>query len=250
MKIENRVCFGTMQASKFRPAIAGALVFLMAFAFAVEDAFKLAKGGKEGDSRKYEINASIDIMGDKLKVYQKYKVTLKKLGSDGTYVEESQALEGKIEFQGNESPMPAGGKDTVTYDKRGRVTKEEKAASSEEGDDEGTRLSQLGMFYYPEEDVKVGSKWEIKVDGKESRKTVDTKHSFEVLGKATVGGIETAKIKFYATEAKGSAPAEMSGTIWVDLKTGDLVKQEATFKGVPLSGMAVDGSFSMNVEGL
>jgi len=222
----------------------------MAFAFAVEDAFKLAKAGKEGDSRKYEVNAYIDIMGDKLKVYQKYKVTLKKLNSDGSYIEESQALEGKIEFQGNESAMPSGSKDTITYDKRGRVTKEDKGATSEEGDDEGARLTQLGMFYFPEEDVKVGSKWEIKIDGKESRKTVDTKHSFEVISKATVGGMDTAKIKFTATEAKGAAPAEMSGTIWIELKSGDLVKQEASFKGVPLSGMAVDGNFTMNVEGL
>lgn len=216
-------------------------------ALAVQDAVTLKRAPKVGETIKYHIKAELEIpqMGAaEMNATISEKVT--KVSENGEYVIESSMAEGKVSFPGGEMDIPEQGATTTTFNALGAVL----SLKDPSGDPNAMRLANLQSITFPTTALKVGDTWSTSTK-KDDKGSVDGKGDYKVEALEKVGEFDTMKISGTFKETGGEAPASSTGTFWVNVKDGTLVKLMGNIKNAPYPQVGpLDAKVTMTREGV
>ncbi len=216
---------------------------------AAQEEYTLKLQVKEGDVFKYRFTMEITF-GDQSAVFT-MNLTNKviKVESNGDIVFEGSSSDGMVKFGEQEMPVPASPPTRTTFKPNGTPTKVEGGRNPESE----MRMARLNSLLFPDKAVKIGDKWNGELKGEGNLPTL--KAEYELVAKEKVGDIEALKIKFNIQEVAAQSgesstmntPTTMSGFIWIDPKTGMLVRMNGSVKGMPAEGapMPLDGTLTM-----
>ena len=224
---------------------AGALLAVAALAVAAQDGWTLKRAPKEGEELKFRMKASIDFQGTDFSFAALIKEKVLRVEADGTYTVESDQLEGKASFAGQEVDVPSQGATISVYKPAGDVVEIRGADTSASA----YRMANLNNIYYPEKPIKVGESWtkEIKADTKTG--ALDATATYKLLAEEKVGSHDTLKIEAKVTE-KGNDGASAEFTAWLSKTDFGIVKMTGDWKNAPLAGAPgpVNAKVEMNRE--
>lgn len=205
----------------------------------------LKRTAKTGEVFKYKLTGNMEVMGQAVGLTAIVINKTTKVEANGDYTVESSQAEGKINFNGSEMDLPSAGSTTTTFKADGTVL-DVKGEGVEMG---GYRMANLMTAIVPEKTVKVGDTWTSEVKGDPKKSTVDVKGTYKFESVEKTDGGEAAKITYELKEVGGEAPATVSGTAWIEVKTGNMVKVSSSWKDVPVPGAptAVSGKMEMTL---
>ena len=95
------------------------------------------------------------------------------------------------------------------------------------------RLANMTSIVVPDTPVKVGSKWEQEIKASPRIDNIGGKATFSVVAAEVVAGVEKLVIEMKYTEVGGDTQATSEGRVWIDVRTGSLVKLTATLRNAP-----------------
>ena len=98
---------------------------------------------------------------------------------------------------------------------------------------------------YPDKPVKIGDTWTSTVTADDKKGTVAGTTTYKVDSLEKIGSHDTVKIKVTYKETAGDSPASTDGFVWIDTKDGSMVKATSTWTNVPMSGMTIGGTFTL-----
>ena len=196
-----------------------------------QDAFKLLRVAKEGDTTKYKISASMQIQGSDVQYSASVAEKVTKVDEKGNYTVESTVSDGKIKFGDQEMPTGDAGSTTVS---KTTPTGELIEVTGEGVDDPALRRSQLTQVVVPADEVKPGFKWSHESKAEKMNGNTAGKANYEIIGTEKVGSEDAIAIKFDFTETSGADPASSEGKVWISPKDGSMIKLEAQLKKAPI----------------
>jgi hypothetical protein len=229
-----------------RISIAAGLALLGAAALAVAGLqdYSLKRTPKEGETTKYKMVGTMEVLGQQVTLTATVLNKVLKVDNEVYSVESSQ-VDGKINFGGNEMELPNMGSTTTKYKADGTVL-EVQGEGVEMG---GYRMANLLSAIMPAKNVKVGDTWtsEVKADAKKG--TVDVKGTYKFDSVEKCEGHDAAKITYEMKESNSETPAVVTGTVWIELKSGNMVKVDNAWKDVPVPGAPgpVSGKFTLTL---
>jgi hypothetical protein len=217
---------------------------------AAQEEYTLKLQVKEGDTFKYRFTMEMTFGDTSAIVTMNITNKVVKVDADGNVVMESSSSDGMVKFGDQEMPIPASPATKTTFKPNGMPVKVEGGTDSANA----LRMARLNNHFFPDKAVKVGDKWSAEMKGEGNLPPL--KGEYELVAKEKVGDIDTLKIKFtiqeVANKKEGDAPnmldnANISGHVWIDPKTGMLVRMNAKVKGMPAEGapMPLDGTITM-----
>jgi hypothetical protein len=222
---------------KYALGVAVAMAFsLFVVALGLTQGVKIVWKPKVGDTTKYRLNVAMT--GDaslgfgKLEVGITVTEKVKEIKDDGKVVQESTQSEFSVKVDGQD--LGAGGDIPgmtviTTFYPDGRIF-------SIEGGEAGTptRLSEASVFVYPgpDKEFREGESWTSKRPGDAQRGTRAAEATYTYLGTEKVGKWDTYKISYKYRETEGENPMEVTGTTWVAVDNGYLVKGEYELSNV------------------
>jgi hypothetical protein len=213
----------------------------MSLSAALSQEYTLKLNVKEGDTFKYRSSMDIDFGGQS--VLATVTITLKvlKVEENGNIQMESASGETVIKFDDQEMPQPAPPATRITYKPNGEIVKMESA--------QGMLPSNIGNVAFPDKPVKLGDKWSHTIKGQNGVPDIET--TYELIGAEKIAESEALKMKVSAraANAKEGEGFSSSGHIWIDPKTGMLIKSELQLKGwqVEDAPMPIDGTLKMEL---
>lgn len=201
---------------------------------AVQDAVVLKRVAKVGDSMTYKMVVEADFSGTTLIVNGKTIEKVIKIEDNGNIHTESKQTDMKIKIGDDEMDAPEEGATIYINKPTGEVVE----LKGDGIDASYYRMANITVFRIPDEALKPGMKWshEFKADSKTG--AASAKADYEVLGFEKVGSWDAVKVKHVFRETEGSEPAKSTGTIWINVKDGSLLKVDAKQEKVPIPGMA------------
>src|SRR5262249_10491871 len=125
-----------------------------------------------------------------------------------------------------------GGPSTTTYTNLGEVTD----IKSDQSDPNMYRMAHLQSLPFSAKAVNVGDPWTFDYK-KDDKGSVDAKGTYKVEARETINGHDTLKIHEILKESITDSPASSDMMVWIDVKTGDLVKVTGTWTNAPLPGI-------------
>jgi hypothetical protein len=214
---------------------------LMSLSAALSQEYTLKLNVKEGDTFKYRMSMGIDFGGQSVLVTTTVTNKVLKVEENGNIQMESASSELIVKFGDQEMPQPASPATKITFKPNGEVVKMESA--------QGPLPSNMGSAVFPDKPVKAGDKWSHTVKGQNGAPDIET--TYELIGSEKVADSEALKMKVSAraTNAKEGEGFSGSGHIWIDPKTGMLIKSEMQLKGWQVEGapMPIDGTMKMEL---
>ncbi len=214
----------------------GAVVAL-AFSFcvvalAVGQGVRLVWKPKAGDTQKYRLNVSMTgdpaVLGfGKLELSITTTEKIKEVKEDGKVVQESTQSEFSVKVDGQDlgggGEMPAVSVTTIFYPD-GRIF-------AIEGDPTAgppPRVAESMVFLYPgpEKEFRVGESWTHKRGGDAQRGTRASETTYTYLGQEKVDRWDAYKVAFKFRETEGENAMEVTGTVWLGVENGYVVKGE------------------------
>ncbi|MBC8137568.1 MAG: DUF5117 domain-containing protein, partial [Fibrella sp.] len=209
-------------------------------AFAAADKFYLVYRAQAGQVKKTKEDATIkfEVGGQTITMDYKgtSKVTFSKVSPSGEVTLEDKTESEEFTINGMKRPQEAANEDTsaVTVKPNGEIIgyKEEKKDSEEDDDNLGIRLQAASTPIFPAKTVGAGDKWSHDYKANAELGTRDAHADFELVGFEKVAGINTAKIKLTYAES-GSDAITMKGVVYVDVATGDPVRDDFEATGIP-----------------
>lgn len=209
-----------------------------------QEEYTLKLQPKEGDTFKYRFTMELTFGEQSAVVTMNISSKVIKVDADGNIVIESGSSDGMVKFGEQEMPIPPSPATRTTFKPNGMPVKVEGGNNP----DVSLRMARLNAQFFPDKPVKIGDKWDAELKGEGSAPPL--KANFELVAKEKVGDIETLKIKFTIQEigekVEGGA-ATLTGHLWIDPKTGMLVRMNGSVKGMPAEGapMPLDGTLTM-----
>jgi len=214
---------------------------LMSLSAALSQEYTLKLNVKEGDTFKYRMTMEIDFGGQLVFVTTTVTNKVLKVEENGNIQMESGSSELVVKFGDQEMPQPASPATKITFKPNGEVVKMESAR--------GPLPSNIGGAVFPDKPVKSGDKWNHTIKGQNGAPDIET--TYELIGAEKVADSEALKMKVSAraTNAKEGEGFSSSGHIWIDPKTGMLIKSETQLKGWQVEGapMPIDGTMKMEL---
>jgi len=214
---------------------------LLSLSAAIAQEYTLKLNVKEGDTFKYRSSMDIDFGGQPVFVTTTVTNKVVKVEENGNIQMESASSELIIKFGDQEVPQPASPPTKITYKPNGEVVKMESA--------QGPLPSNLGNVAFPDKPVKLGDKWSHPIKGQNGVPDIET--TYELIGTEKIAESEALKMKVSAraTNAKEGEGFSSSGHIWIDPRTGMLIKSELQLKGWQVEGvpMPIDGTLKMEL---
>ncbi|BCW96044.1 MAG: DUF6263 family protein [Fimbriimonadales bacterium] len=214
---------------------------LMSLNAATSQEYTLKLNVKEGDTFKYRMTMEIDFGGQNLLATTTVTNKVLKVEENGNVEVESASGELIIKFGDQEMPQPAPPATKMTYKPNGEIAKMENA--------QGPLPTNASSTFFPDKPVKVGDKWSNTTKGQNGSPDIET--TYELVGTEKVADIESVKVKVSvrAVNAKEGEGFSGSGHVWIDPKTGMLVKSEMQIKGWQVEGapMPIDGTLKMEL---
>ncbi|MBS1714037.1 MAG: zinc-dependent metalloprotease [Armatimonadetes bacterium] len=220
------------------------LLFLVASLPAVaqaQDKTLLTVKGKEGSFGRYksETTVTFDAGGKKLTIVAKdvTKVTVTKVESNGNVTFEHKEESSETTIDGEKLPSDGKSSTTVTVLRPDGTLVSMKTDGDEPDDDHlDVRLGVAHNPVFSPKPVGVGEKWKTsyKADGTLGTKAAEAE--FEYLANEDAGGVKCAKIRMAYKETGSGTLISNKATLWVELASGDVVKEESDYDGIPLPG--------------
>ncbi len=211
-------------------------------AFAAADKFYLVYRAQAGQVKKIKEEATIKFTTEGQAITMDYKgtskVTYSKVSPDGEVTLEDKTESEEYTVNGNKAPQEEPNEDTsaVTLKPNGEIaafTEDKKDKDSEMPDDHlGVRLQAASTPIFPAKTVGPGDKWSHDYKANAEMGTRDAHADFELVGFEKIGGANTAKIKMTYAES-GSDPITAKGVVYVDVATGDPVRDDFEANGLP-----------------
>jgi hypothetical protein len=196
---------------------------------------------KEGNTFKYRSSMDIDFGGQSVLATTTITNKVLKVEESGNVQMESASAEMVIKFGDQEMPQPAPPATKMTFKPNGEVVKMESAP--------GPLPSNIGNVAFPDKPVKLGDKWSHTIKGQNGVPDIET--TYELIGTEKIAESEALKMKVSAraANAKEGEGFSSSGLIWIDPKTGMLIKSELQLKGWQVEGapMPIDGTLKMEL---
>lgn len=208
-----------------------AIAVLAAIAVA-QDGFKLRRTPKVGDEVVMKLSAEVDVMGMNATFNAKVKEKVTKVDENGDYTIESSQSEGKIKFGDQEMDAPDGGTTTTKYSANGAILE----IKGEDVGEDAIRLANMNAWQFEPKSYKTGDVIEYETKAAATSGGVASKTRIVVGEVEKIGAWDAVKLTYTFKETTGEAPAESSGTAWLDAKTGSLIKAEGEYKNAPFPG--------------
>lgn len=205
---------------------------------------KLERKVKSGDVHKGTLSFEADFNGQLVAATADTKSTIKEIKDDGTVVMHETFESMTMTVDGNEMGHADGRNDMVTYDKWGRVVN----VASQSDNSMPPRVAHLVTFVYPENPVDIGDSWEKVTQANDSNKLPKTTFKGTVEAFEEYKGIKVAKVKYSIAEEFHTAPATLTGTAWINIENGRMVKAEADIKNFPGAPMPVDAKMKFEAK--
>lgn len=213
---------------------------------------------KVGDKSKHSMKIMSEFSGTDFEVNMVLSNEVKKVTAKEIVTHETMG-DFKI-FMGGQ-PMDAmggpSGDDMVmeptvmTRDPRGMILSiEAPAAPGMDGQDDGgmmKRFMRMNSFQYPANPVNVGDEWKIEHAAIPAEGIAAARSVFTYKGQEVVNKIPVYKIEFAFSELTGSAPMGATGTLWLRMTDGELVRLTAAAVNMQMGPMTSDGSLEMNL---
>lgn len=226
--------------------IAGISAILIATTAFAQDGVKLKFTAKKDEVVKIRLKGTVDFGGMQISVTMLQKETTVSVGEDGTVTSQTEMIDGKIEMAGNEMEMPASPAFRIVRKANGDL----KEVQGEASDATTYRGQILNSFFFPDDAVKVGSKWTKKYPANKDTGALAVTGTYEILGEEQILGKDCFKIKAKNIETEGDAPAAVEGTYWMAKDNSGLYKANVKWINYPLA-MApapLNGEFAMTRE--
>jgi hypothetical protein len=211
--------------------IAGISAILIATTAFAQDGVKLKFTAKKDEVVKMRLKGTVDFGGMTISVSMLQKEKVVAIGEDGTVTTENEVVDGKIEMAGNEMEMPASPVFRTVRTASGDL----KEIQGEAADATTYRGQIVSNFFFPEEAVKVGSKWTKKIAANKDTGGLAVTGTYEVLSEEQVLGKDCFKIKAKNIETEGDSPAAVEGTYWMAKDNSGLYKATMKWINYPLA---------------
>lgn len=219
-----------------------AIAAAMAVAGVAPQPVTLKRNAKVGETNVYHMTMVLFTQGLEVNVTYVSSEEVIKVGSDGSYTSVLKQTDQVAEVGG--TPVGGGedGEGILTYAADGEVTKIE----SDQLDNDGYRRTNLMNIIWPPKPVDVGSKWESTLKADPGKIPYDIVKTFRILAREEQMGRDTFKVKTTVVEKGGQASGE--ATLWIEVKTGVLVKAVGELTNAPMPGGMMDATFTAELQ--
>ncbi len=222
------------------------LVTTLVASFALaQDTVQLKRVAKEGDTAKYGLKLAAQLNGQDINFAATVMDKVTKVHEDGSITVSSEQKDATLEYGGQTTQVPpgVGAETTTTFAADGHIM----TIETDTPDDSIYRMGNIQTFLWPKDPVGVGNKWESDIKGAKGKSEIDVHCTYEVTAKETVGKHDCFKVAFESKELSGDEPASSKGTVWIDIKSGLMVKMDTQWTNAPISGFVISGKASMSL---
>ena len=210
-----------------------ALAALSLTALAIRQGIVIKRVAKAGDVVKLRIKASFDAGGQDASFSGLITQKVTKVTDSGEFTILSTTSDTKVDIGGNEQASDQSDQsETTVYKETGEVV----STTGTVSDPDMMRRANLQTIRFPATPIQAGDTWTAETK-KSNDGSVAAKASYKVEAREAVGDFDTFRIHASTKETEGDDPSTMEGTFWVDVKSGTLVKADATWTNAPLPGM-------------
>lgn len=225
----------------------GALLILLALLVGAsanaQEKVQLLHKAQKGQRMTYQLegNFAMEVAGNKVTFEMKltYQDTIRDIAATGEITRERVLEEMEVTVNGQKMPVPEEankGKQVVVMKPDGTIVSVEleEVENEKRYREQQWRMAQPFALIYPAQPVGVGDKWSYEYKEDEEKGIVAAVTEYEVLGFEKVKGIETVKLKLdYQETGSDKGKMSVSGEVWVEKASGDLVTAEVKMEGVP-----------------
>lgn len=198
---------------------------------------------------KMEVNAS-GIEGPsgagELKISSTLTRTIKELLENGNVNLEEAQTDLSIVFDGQDLTEMVGARSFTTTMKvaPNGETLEKKSDTPEQTDN--PRLENATAFVYPSGPIAIGGTWTREKPADATKNVPSTVTTFTLKAIEDVDKFKTYKIDIEFKEGEGSNPMSATGTVWINVADGELVKGNYTIKAVEFApGIIADATSTL-----
>lgn len=212
----------------------------------LQDEFTVKWAPKVGNVYKYKVDVTAKgLQGPAGEGEAKFGAnltrTILEVKSDGNIVVEEKQTDFTLSFDGQDmsAMMPIESiTEKITATPLGSVVER---VSDADPSMNNPRLSNAQVFVFPGKPLKVGETWVRETAADSSLGLFPTKTTFTFQGTEMVGQWNCFKVTFEFAESDASANMEGTGTAWLSIEDGELVKGESKFKNVEFGpGLTAD----------
>lgn len=184
---------------------------------------------KAGDVTKYKITTKAQIMGQEMNFGATLTSKVLEVTSEKVVVEETQSeINLKVGDQDMSSMMPPSITSTNTMKPDGTII--ERKSEMEGGDN--ARMEAAMEARLPNKVIEKGGTWTIERKANAEKKLPASTSTYTYVDDEKVGKYDTWKVTFVFKETEGSAPMEVTGTLWINQGNGEPVKAVYKMKNV------------------
>lgn len=241
-------------------ATAAFLLLVSASTAVAQDASKvvLQIKGEVGQKARYSSssNISLNFSGQSLNIVEESssESVVKEVGEDGSVLFEQKTLSTKTTMNGEEIP-DEGGDDSVRRLRlapNGAILGFEDTGADSEDPNNGISIRILFAtnLMFKDEPVGPGDTWSFDIAGNDALGSKNAKASFKFEEFGELRGRQVAKITMTYAETSGSPALSATSTHWVEVASGDSIKNESSLTGIEidLGGQVVLASAKNNSE--
>ena len=208
-------------------SLAAAVLAAASFALAT-DGSTLQRTPKVGDVAKYAVTVNVDTQEGRVTINMLDTRTVTDVQSNGDYTEEANDTGGSRVMGAQKLAVPDA-KITTSYHANGQAFK----ITGDGVDAKAYRIEALNDFYSPGKSVKPGEKWTFVSKADPTVGTRNVTMNYTVEAEEKVGTHDTYRISYTGTE-DGDSPGSVSGKVWVDVASGEIVKADLALKSAPI----------------
>jgi hypothetical protein len=218
---------------------------LAALALTAADTYSLKRVANVGDVLRYRTDVELTVQGRSATISTLQIERVLKSGADGYEIEE-RATDQRYRSDGQDVRVPGEDRSVAAYDTRGQLLELRETAL----EPDSYRRANMVRFIAPKDPVAIGDGWTHEFPSDSKRGVVSAQISYKVDAREMIGSYEAVKLSFEFKELEGSRPITNSGTMWVSIRDGSVVRLTSNFANLPLGDppVPVNGRVSMRRE--
>lgn len=183
---------------------------------------------------KYSLEINMALFGETATYTSTLTEKITAVEANGNYSVEKSQSDYKVELFGEEgsvsdSDLP---KPVYTYTLTGELVKLKSDLQTESV----YRMAQMEAIHLPNKEVKKDDTWVYEVPEDKERGVVKAKAEYKVTGEETVSNTECWVVSLNYSEQSGTAPATVTGNVWLSKADASVVKLETSWNNAPIPG--------------
>jgi hypothetical protein len=222
-------------------ALLGSLVVFGAIFGFAQGEHDLTRRPSQDDEIRYQYDVTVfeEEAQTRLQAVQIERVTA--VDDDGGFAKTVRLEDAQVTFNDQTVPMPNQPTVLQSYDSRGVIQN----IVGENTSPDVYRLEVLNTFVGMAGGHDVGDAWVLELPANGQKGWVATRGEYEFVAIEEINDEPAAKLRFDVTEKEGSLPASNTGTVWLRLSDGEILKLESSLENAPLLGKQVRAEVSM-----